>query len=82
MGGLIPLGDASRRHRVAFITTTIIVVNAYVFLLELSQQINDLGADGDVESTHRLVKHEKLRPQRQCASDVDALTLAARELVR
>jgi membrane associated rhomboid family serine protease len=37
MGGLIPLGDASRRPRgFAFITTTIIVVNAYVFLLELS----------------------------------------------
>jgi membrane associated rhomboid family serine protease len=37
MGGLIPLGDASRRPRgFAAITTLIIVVNAYVFLLELS----------------------------------------------
>lgn len=37
MGGLIPLGDASRRPRgFAGITTLIIVVNAYVFLLELS----------------------------------------------
>jgi membrane associated rhomboid family serine protease len=37
MGGLIPLGDASRRPRgFAFVTTLIIVVNAYVFLLELS----------------------------------------------
>lgn len=37
MGGLIPLGDASRRPRgFAWITTLIIVVNAYVFLLELS----------------------------------------------
>jgi membrane associated rhomboid family serine protease len=37
MGGLIPLGDASRRPRgFAIITTLIILVNAYVFLLELS----------------------------------------------
>ena len=37
MGGLIPLGDASRRPRgFAVVTTLIIVVNAYVFLLELS----------------------------------------------
>ena len=37
MGGLIPLGDASRRPRgFAFITALIILVNACVFLLELS----------------------------------------------
>lgn len=37
MGGLIPLGDASRRPRgFPAITTLIIVVNAWVFLLELS----------------------------------------------
>ena len=37
MGGLIPLGDASRRWRsFATVTLLIIVVNAYVFLLELS----------------------------------------------
>ena len=37
MGGLIPLGDASRRPRgFAAVTLLIIVVNAYVFLLELS----------------------------------------------
>jgi membrane associated rhomboid family serine protease len=37
MGGLIPLGDASRRPRAfAFVTTLIIAVNIYVFLLELS----------------------------------------------
>jgi len=37
MGGLIPLGDASRRPRgFTAITIFIIVVNAYVFLLELS----------------------------------------------
>jgi membrane associated rhomboid family serine protease len=37
MGGLIPLGDASRRPRgFAFVSTLIILLNAYVFLLELS----------------------------------------------
>jgi hypothetical protein len=37
MGGLIPQGDASRRpRRFAWITTPIIVANAYIFLLELS----------------------------------------------
>ena len=37
MGGLIPLGDASRRPRgFAVVTTLIIVINAYVFLRELS----------------------------------------------
>ena len=37
MGGLIPLGDASRRPRgFAVVTVFIILVNAYVFLLELS----------------------------------------------
>ena len=37
MGGLIPLGDASRRPSgFAGITTLLIVVNAYVFLLEFS----------------------------------------------
>ncbi len=36
MGGMIPLLDASRRpRRFAVVTTTIIVVNAFVFLLEL-----------------------------------------------
>ncbi len=36
MGGLIPLGDASRRPRTfAYVTTLIIVVNVYVFFQEL-----------------------------------------------
>jgi membrane associated rhomboid family serine protease len=36
VGGLIPLGDASRRtQRFAIVTTLIVVVNAYVFLKEL-----------------------------------------------
>ena len=36
MGGLIPLGDASRRPaRVPVVTTFIILVNAFVFVLEL-----------------------------------------------
>jgi membrane associated rhomboid family serine protease len=37
MGGLIPLGDASRRPRTfAYVTTLIIVINVYVFLQELT----------------------------------------------
>lgn len=37
MGGLIPLGDASRRPRgFTGVTTLLILVNVYVFLLELS----------------------------------------------
>jgi membrane associated rhomboid family serine protease len=37
VGGMIPLGDASRRPtRVPVVTIAIIVVNAFVFLLELS----------------------------------------------
>jgi membrane associated rhomboid family serine protease len=37
MGGLIPLGDASRRPgRSAVITVLLIVINAFVFILELS----------------------------------------------
>ena len=38
MGGLIPLGDASRRPRgPAIVTILIIVANAYVFLMELAE---------------------------------------------
>jgi rhomboid family protein len=37
VGGMIPLGDVSRpRGSFAFVTTLLIVVNVYVFLLELS----------------------------------------------
>jgi membrane associated rhomboid family serine protease len=35
MGGLIPLGDASRRPRAAIVTVLIILVNVFVFLQEL-----------------------------------------------
>ena len=37
MGGLVPFGDASRRpSRFPLVTTTIIIANVFVFLLELS----------------------------------------------
>jgi len=37
MGGMIPLGDASRRpRRIPFITILIVLVNGFVFLLELT----------------------------------------------
>ena len=36
MGGLIPLGDASRRpSRIPFVTALIILVNGLVFVMEL-----------------------------------------------
>jgi len=36
MGGMIPLGDASRRPaRVPLVTALIILINAFVFVLEL-----------------------------------------------
>ena len=36
MGGMIPLGDVSRRTRFPVVTTLVILVNVYVFLLELA----------------------------------------------
>ena len=51
-------------------------------VLELEQQVDDLGADRDVERRHRLVADHQLGLQDQGAGDADALALAARELVR
>jgi membrane associated rhomboid family serine protease len=36
MGGLIPLGDVSRRTRFPIVTTLVIIANVYVFLQELA----------------------------------------------
>ena len=51
-------------------------------LLQLDQEIEDLGLDRDVERRDRLVEHDDPRPQHQRAGDRDALALAAREHVR
>src|SRR5437762_2844250 len=50
--------------------------------LEVPQEVQDLGADRDVERRHGLVEHDELRGERERARDRDPLPLAARELVR
>src|SRR4249920_737311 len=49
--------------------------------LQFLQQVDDLRLDRDVERAHRLVRHDEVGAQRQCASDADALALAARQFV-
>ncbi len=51
-------------------------------LLQLDEQVEDLGLDRDVERRHRLVGDDQLRPQDERAGDPDALALPAAELVR
>src|SRR5258708_20170158 len=51
-------------------------------LLQVLEEIEDLGLDGDVERRHRLIEKEQLRLQRQCPGDPDALPLPARKAVR
>ncbi|OEV00489.1 hypothetical protein AN217_24795 [Streptomyces qinglanensis] len=50
--------------------------------LNLLEQVDDLGLDGDVQRRDRLVGHDQLRLQGQGAGDADPLALAAGELVR
>ena len=50
------------------------------FLLQVLQQVDDLGLDGDVERRHGLIGHQQLGVERERAGDADALTLAAGEL--
>jgi hypothetical protein len=51
-------------------------------LLEVGQEIEDLGPDRDVERRHGLVEHDQLRRERQRPREGDALPLAPRQLVR
>ena len=51
-------------------------------VLEFEQQVDDLGADRDVERRDRLVADHQLGLQDQGAGDADALALAAGEFVR
>jgi len=53
-----------------------------VLLLEFVEEIQHLGAHGDVERRDRLVGDHEARPAHDGAGDRDALVLAARELVR
>src|SRR5919108_758423 len=50
--------------------------------LQVLEQVEDLGLDGDVEGRHRLVADDQLRVERERARDPDALPLPAGELVR
>src|SRR4051812_3017857 len=51
-------------------------------LLQVLEQVEDLGLDRDVERRDGLVTHDQLRVQGQGAGDADALALPAGELVR
>jgi len=50
-------------------------------LLQLHQQVDDLGLDGDVERAHGLVAYQQPGAQDKRPGYPDALALAARELV-
>ena len=51
-------------------------------VLEIEQQIEHLRLDRLVERRHRLVEDQQPRLEREPARDVDALALAAGNLVR
>ena len=51
-------------------------------VLDVAQEIHDLGADRHVERRHRLVEQDALGAGRERARERDALALAAGQLVR
>jgi hypothetical protein len=51
-------------------------------VLQVGQQVEDLGPDGDVQGGHRLVADDQLGPQGQRPGHAHALALAAGELGR
>jgi hypothetical protein len=51
-------------------------------VLEVLEQVDDLGLHRDVEGRDGLVEHDELGVESERACDADALTLAAGELVR
>ena len=52
------------------------------FVLQVFEQVEDLGLDAHVQGADRLVAHDELGSHRERPSDADALPLAAAELVR
>src|ERR1700742_2347722 len=50
-------------------------------LLEMAQQVHDLGADTDVKGGDRLVEHEQFGAEGEGPGNVDSLTLAAGKFV-
>ena len=51
-------------------------------LLQADEEVDDLGADVDVEGGDRLVGDDQLRFDRESARGADALALSAGELMR
>ena len=51
-------------------------------VLQLGEQVEHLGLDGDIERGDGLVEHDDVGLERERAGDPDALALAAGELVR
>ncbi len=51
-------------------------------VLQVGEQLQDLGLDRDVERRYRLVEHEQAWLDGQRPGDRDPLALAAAELVR
>ena len=51
-------------------------------VLEVLEEVDDLGLDRDVEGAHRLVGHDEIGLEHECARDADALALAAGEGMR
>ncbi len=51
-------------------------------VLQIVEQVDDLGLDRDVERRDRLVGDDQARIERERARDADALALTTRELVR
>src|SRR5450631_982709 len=56
-------------------------IRKIVLALQVDQQIDHLGLDRDVERQYRLVANDQAGPERQRASNADALPLPAGELV-
>ena len=73
MGGLIPLGDASRRPvRVPVVTILIILVNAFVFVLELTRGeafVTQWAAvPSEILSGHRWITIRNVKIDETCAA--------------
>ena len=51
-------------------------------VLQLLEQIDDLRLNRDVERRHGLIRDDEVRVERERPRKADALSLAARELVR
>ncbi len=49
--------------------------------LQVAEQVDDLGANRDIESADRLIQDEEGRAQCKSAGNINALALPARELV-